>query len=622
MRLANQEIERSGSNLSFMRDINKMISAQKRDLDTSFDGTAEIRNGELIINPPQGFGKFPIIMAGENVEIFFNGQKVDHPIIANDMAHMCISMQDTKPRTNLKIDLLNDNLTANLTIERIPGKKYALMDCQPVNQLKITGMCIQEEEPDPIEFNAVINLLHEQGVIFGIDEETIQCALSNKERKMAIEAARGVAPGESQDATIQYNLDKENNLELTKNPYGDGKIYSVSTGAILAIKIKPVMGKPGVDVKGQPIPAGKPKDAEILIKDGVKLINSGAAAVATRAGRPVLEGYQNKYISVHPVHIVEGNVDIRVGNIDFAGDIVITGSVLDGFSVKAGGSIQVKGDVMHAFLSAHGSISVHKKVLSSRLQAGFSTLAYKMIYKVLQKISIRLENMIAAIKLIKIQPAFTTTDLHQKGDGQLIQLLIDFNFKDLPKLVQNLIQIILNEKEEKFLPFIIETAQQLGKNLCNLGPIKIMKDSEISDLRNKVVSAIEKIDLMISDSADITLSYAQNSDIKASGNITITGQGAIISRLEAGRKISIEQGVVRGGELIAREAIKVSEIGSTQDAEVKVNLMESCSFAAGTVRPSIRIIHGSQMEIIQEMGYNLKVQIDNNRLSVINLSLS
>lgn len=619
MRLAKQEIEPERSNLGFMRDMNKMISARKHDLGTSFDGTAEIQNGELIINPPQGFGKFPIIMAGENVEVFLDGQKVDHSIIANDMTHIRISMQDTKPCTNLKIELSKDNLTANLMIERIPGKKYALVDCQPMTQLKVTGMCIQEEEPEPIEFDMVINLLHEQGIVYGIDEEAIQRAICNQEHIITIEAARGVAPGESQDATIRYNLDKENNLEQTKNPYGDGKIHSVSAGAILAIKIKPIMGKPGVDVKGQPLPARKPKDVEILIKDGAKLINSGVAAIATRAGRPVLEGYQNKYISVHPVHIVKGNVDIRVGNIDFAGDIVITGSVLDGFSVKAGGSIQVQGDVMHALLSAHGSISIHKKVLSSKLQAGFSTLAYKKIYKVLQKLSVRLENMIDAIKLIKSQPSFTTADLHQKGDGQLIQLLIDYNFKDLPKLVQNLIQLILDEKEEKFLPFILETAQQLGKKLCNLGPIKIMKDSEISDLRDNVASAIEKIDLMISDSADISLSYAQNSDIKASGNITITGQGSIISRLEAGHKISVEQGVVRGGELIAREAIKVSEIGSTQDAEVKVNLMESCSFEAKTTRPSIRITHGSQMEIIQETGHNLKVQIDNDHLSVNNL---
>lgn len=620
MKLVKQEIESSGSNLGFMSALNKKLSIQEDDPDSSFNGTAEIRNGELIINPPRGFGKFPIVMAGENVEIFFNGQKVDHPIVANDIANIRILMQDTKPSTNLKLNLSQDNLSAQLTIERISGKKYALVDCCPVTELRITAVCIQEEEPDPLEFNTVINKLHEQGVVFGINEEAIHHAINSKEREITIEVARGIAPGDSQDALIRYNLDRENDLEQTKNPYGAGIIHSVAVGAVLAIKIPPVLGSPGLDVKGQHLPARKPKDTEILIKDGAKLIHSGEAAIATRAGRPVLEGYQKKYISVHPVHIVERNVDIRVGNIDFAGDIVITGSVLDGFSVKAGGSILVQGDVMHAFLSANGSISIYKKVLSSRLQAGFSALAYKKIYKVLQKLSLRLDNMIEAIKQIKSQPAFTTTDLHQKGDGQLIQLLIDFNFKDLPKLIQNLIQIILSEKEEKFLPFILETAQQLGKNLCNLGPMKIMKESEIDVLRDKVVSAIEQIDLMISDSADITLSYAQNSDIKSSGNITITGQGAIISRLEAGGKILVERGVVRGGELIAREKIKVLELGSTQDAEVKVNLMENCSLEATTVRPSIRIIHGSQMEIIQNMGHNLKAQIDNEHLNVTCLS--
>jgi len=605
----------SRPNQSSMRNLKK-LAAQESNPDRIFDGTAEVKNGELIINPPRGFGKFPRVMAGENVVILLKGQEVEHPIVVSDRDSLGICTKDTEPRINFKVRISKDKLKARLTIEKLPGKKYVLADSQPMTELKIKAKCVSEEEPAPPEFDTVMNLLQEQGVVFGIDEEAIRCGIASEEQVVNIEVARGIDPGASEDATIRYNLDEENSHEQVINPYGPGKIHSVSVGGILAIKRPPVQGSPGVDVSGQEIPARTPEDVQIRIRDGVKLISDGAVAIATRSGRPTLEGFNKRFLSVRPVYVVEGNVDLSIGNIEFEGDIVILDSVLDGFTVKAGGNIQVYGDVLHAFLFANGNISINKKVISSKLQAGCNTLAYKKIHKLFLQISLRLEDMIKALKQIKSQPSFSSADLRQKGDGQLIQLLMDFSFKDVPKLVQDLIQIILSESDQGFLHGIVEVAQQLGKNLCNLGPMRIREDREIEILRDNVEAVIEQIDLIITDSANISLSYAQNSDIKASGNVVVTGQGVITSRLEAGAKIMVAKGVVRGGELIARDSIKVSELGSTQDAEVNILLIDNCSLQADTVRPAITIKHGSNVRIVQEMGHNLIARVENNHLIV------
>lgn len=601
---------------NYMRNLKKFALAQETNSDRIFDGTVEVRNGELIINPPRGFGRFPRVMAGENVMIIYQGQEAAHPIVASDQDSIQIFTRDTEPRINFKVHISEDQLRVNLTIEKIPGKKYALIDSKPMRELKIMAKCESEEEPDPPEFGTVMNVLMEHGVVFGIDEEAIRCGIRSEQVLVSIEAAHGIEPGLSEDAAIIYNLE-ENLGEQVVNPYGHKKIHSVSVGGILAIKRPAVQGSPGVGVTGQEIPARTPQDVQIRIKEGAKLIHDGMVAIATRSGRPALEGLNKQYISVRPIYVVEGNVDLSVGNIEFEGDIIILDSVLDGFTVKAGGSIQVYGDVLHAFLFANGNISINKKVISSKLQAGCNTLAYKKISKLLLQISQRLEDMIMALQQIKSQPSFTSADLFQKGDGQLIQLLIDFRFKDVPKLIQDLIHIILSESDQRLLQSVVEIAQELGKNLCNLGPMRIREDREIETLRDKVKSALEQIDLIISDSANISFSYAQNSDIKASGNVAVTGQGVITSRLEAGAKITVAQGIVRGGELIARDLIKVSELGSTQDAEVNIYLMENCSLQANTVRPSIIIKHGTKVRIIQEMGRNLRAYVENNQLIVV-----
>lgn len=601
---------------NYMRDLKKFALAQETKSNQIFVGTAEVRNGELVINPPQKFGRFPRVMAGENVAIFYQGQEATQPIVASDQNLIQISTKDTEPRINLNVHISEDQLRANLTIEKIPGRKYALVDSGTMNELKILAKCVSEEEPVPLEFETVMNVLMEQGVVFGFDEEAIRRGIRSEQRIVSIEAARGIEPGLSEDATIIYNL--ENNLgEQVVNPYGHRKIHSVSVGSVLAIKRPAVQGNPGVGVTGQEIVARTPKDIQIRIKEGAELIQEGMVAIATRSGRPALEGSNKQFLSVRPVYVVEGDVDLSVGNIEFEGDIIILDSVLDGFTVKAGGSIQIFGDVLHAFLFANGDITINKKVISSKLQAGCNTLAYKKISNLLLQILQRLEDMIKAIHQIKSQPSFSSADLVQKGDGQLIQLLIDYSFKDVPKLVQELIHIILAESDQGFLQSVVIITQELGKKLCHLGPMSIKEDREIKDLRDKVEATLEQIDLIISDSANISFGYAQNSDIKASGNVVVTGQGVITSRLEAGASITVAKGVVRGGELIARDLIQVLELGSTLDAEVNVQLMENCSLHAHTVRPSIIIKHGSMVRIIQEMSRNLRAFIENNRLVVV-----
>ena len=593
---------------------------QKKEIirDSIFDGSLEIRDGDVLFTPPRGFGRYPIIMAGDNVEIYINGNKIVTPSVVNDNDSLEIKTLDTEPSVNLEISLTKDKMKAFLIVKKKIGKKYALIDCEPMQKVKVIASCVIEEKPAPIRYEDVMETLQNKGVVFGIQEDAILKAVQDIAGEITVEMATGLPAVKSADASIMYNFQDEDWSETAKNPYGDGKILSVSVGEIVAIKRPPVQGEPGIDVTGEPILARIPKDVPILYKDGVELINEGTVAVATRSGKPVLEGYGKKYLSVRPVHIVEGDVNLQVGNIKFDGDVIVTGSVWDGFCIEAGGSIRVLGDVLHASLYANGDIVINKKAISSRLQAGGLAIPYKRIYKTLTQLLNRLENLLTAMELVEAQRAFTTGDLKENGEGQLVKLLIDYKFRDIPNLIYVLIEIVLKEKNTGLKSEVVQIAQHLSQKLCNLGPLHIQHRNEIELLLLELQNTLDIVDGFVMNPANIVVSYLQNSVAQANGDIIITRQGSIISQLHAEGKILINSGVVRGGQLSAREGIKVMELGSTKDGEVNISLLDNCVLEAAIAYPTIVIHHGTEIKVVQEYRRYLRALVNKGHLIIEN----
>jgi hypothetical protein len=53
--------------------------------------------------------------------------------------------------------------------------------------------------------------------------------------------------------------------------------------------------------------------------------------------------FNNNRIQILPVYEIYGNVDLKTGNIDFRGDVLVHGNVISGTSIKASGSVTVDG---------------------------------------------------------------------------------------------------------------------------------------------------------------------------------------------------------------------------------------------------------------------------------------
>lgn len=577
----------------------------------NIDGLLEIKDGQVLITRPVGFGNYPTISPGENAKVYVNGKEIDKPMVVTHEDRIDIRPLSIAPLLSLDVVISTDKLSASVKLRREVGKKYAILDSPPAQVVKVKTDCI-EEDPGTLGFDAVMNELQKRGIVYGIDNEAIEQLIGLKGSHLEIEVARGIPPKEGRNGFIEYNLLGEER-DMVYNPYGEGKIRSVTAGQILAKLKPPTEGVHGIDVTGKSVPPRKPESAKLLVKEGVKLIEDGIVAVATITGRPVLEGYRQKILTVKPIYYVTGDVDVGVGNISFKGDIVVTGSVLDGFRVEAGGSIEVYGDVFQSSLYALGDVVIHNKAITAKINAGGDSLVLEYACDVLSQLQGRIGSLMDAMVFLRKQPAFNTLSLKEKVDGHLIKLLIDIKYKDIPKLIGKLADI-LNQGREKHLPQLLELQQELNETFCNLGPLRIQDRIDLAQLLERLENVLTDIDHLITDSANVTVGYAQNCSIIAAGDISITGEGSMISELDAGGQIQVPFGEVRGGKLTSPGKIRVRELGSTSDAEVHIRLLGDCRLEADLAHPGVVIRYGSDTHVVSQEVRHLRAYGKSARL--------
>jgi uncharacterized protein (DUF342 family) len=217
---------------------------------------------------------------------------------------------------------------------------------------------------DP-SFDQVISFLQMNGVVAGIDEEAVQRFVEDPVYREPVLVARGISPKNGDDATVRYSFELDPGRVKLKETNGrvDFKelnlVQNVVQGQVLARKEEAKRGEAGRTVTGKLIPATDGKDTDFPIGKNVRLSDDGKAAIAEINGQVIMNAGK---ISVEPVHVINGDVNLRTGNILFLGTVLVKGNVDDGFTVKAAGNIEVMGNVGKSNLDAEGDIIVHQGV--------------------------------------------------------------------------------------------------------------------------------------------------------------------------------------------------------------------------------------------------------------------
>lgn len=130
--------------------------------------------------------------------------------------------------------------------------------------------------------------------------------------------------------------------------------------------IKPA--EAGCNIYGDVIEAAANEDFAIQVGEGVE--RKGRRFYATFDGVPVID---NQAISLNKSMIVEGDVNLRSGNIRFDGPVEIHGSIDTGSVVMTKGDLIVHGTIRGAHVKASGSITVYSGIITGtegRIYAG------------------------------------------------------------------------------------------------------------------------------------------------------------------------------------------------------------------------------------------------------------
>ncbi len=213
------------------------------------------------------------------------------------------------------------------------------------------------------------------GATYGSDIQAIRGLLFNPGQSDWVRVAAGSPPINGEDAIIQLHFrtsvtgaaridenDRVNFWELDL-------FEACKKGQLLATKIPPTKGEPGMAVTGKAIPPKPGRDRTLPRGRGVEPSQDGKALYSQLDGHVVLSGDQ---IIVSDTLVIPRDVDMSTGNITYAGSVVVRGTVFGSMTVKAGKDIEVYGLVEGAVLEAGGNIALHSGVQASgsgRLQA-------------------------------------------------------------------------------------------------------------------------------------------------------------------------------------------------------------------------------------------------------------
>lgn len=241
------------------------------------------------------------------------------------------------------------DIDSTVEVSISPDKMQATMSCSPAYG---EGAALTAE--------LVTAKLKAAGVKYGIDSEAIEKAVAEANRSQAAQrdvvAAAGTPPLPGENGRVEYSFDTEtDSYDFKILPDGridyrnTSSIIMAEQGQLLATLLPPQPGIVGVNLFNETVSAEKGKPAALTAGRGVEVSEDGSHYTATLNGSIMLNG---SLLEVVNTYVVDSDVDYSTGNIEFNGNVVINGTVVQGFEVKADGDIIVARNVESARLEA------------------------------------------------------------------------------------------------------------------------------------------------------------------------------------------------------------------------------------------------------------------------------
>lgn len=391
--------------------------------------------------------------------------------------------------------------------------------------------------------DAIRGAMEASGVMYGFLDDVIQGLEDAPRYREPIVAAEGLKPKNGADAKMVYNFKTDHRdmqLQQTKDGRVDFKelnrIENVVEGQVLARKVPPENGEEGQTVTGKAIPAKDGKDIEPPLGENTRLSDDGRSILAEING---LVKLVNGKVTVEPIYLVDGDVNMKEGNIRFLGTVIVKGNVDDGFSVNAAGDIEVMGSVGKGILEAEGDIIVHQGIAGKG--EGTVTAGGTIWSKFIENASVEAGEMVVVSDGIINSTVFSDKRIICRGKrasivGGHIRAAEEVDAKTLgsvagmetlvevgydPKSRERLLELEgqdneLNKKLEE-ISLNMATIENMRKNKRQISPDKLKQYTIIKAQREKIIKQRQKI------GKDIQAIQAYLDELKTNGRISVSG---------------------------------------------------------------------------------------------------
>ncbi len=223
----------------------------------------------------------------------------------------------------------------------------------------------------PVTFEQLFTEVAQKGIRHNLDEAALKEIFQKKLFGKSVIIARGDPPVDGKNGMITYRFEKGDEQELEEDEFGNvdfrnlGFIHNIEQGTIIADITAETPGTPGTDVRGKAVAQYPGKPVKFIIGQGIALSEDGKTLYTTTAGNL---RWNKSHFVVDKEVVVGGDVDASVGNVDFIGNVTVKGDVKEGYFIKSGGNIFVRGTVAGATLTAIGDITISNGAVSSEIE--------------------------------------------------------------------------------------------------------------------------------------------------------------------------------------------------------------------------------------------------------------
>ncbi|HEY9059853.1 MAG TPA: FapA family protein [Pseudobacteroides sp.] len=299
----------------------------------------------IVVNPPVGKGKkvetWEILdkLNRKQVKNFSKGA-IELAVLKSDRVPVKIaeSQQEAKVDSTASVVVSPDKMKAYITFTPPEGGRM-------------------------LNAGEVVEILRQNCVVSGVSSEVLDNILRYPVFNEQILIAQGTQPVNGQNGKVEFYFDTSSDrkpaiLEDGRVDYRElNLIESVEKGKALCSLLPPVAGKAGKTVMGYDIPALNGKPAVLPRGRNIEVSEDGKTLYAGIDGQVC---YIDGKVNVFSIYEVHADVDTTTGNINFIGNVVVRGNVLSGFSIEAGGNVEVWGVVEGASIKAGGDIILRR----------------------------------------------------------------------------------------------------------------------------------------------------------------------------------------------------------------------------------------------------------------------